>query len=892
MTIGEKFMAQRSVMVVEDEYVLARDLANRLEQFGYQVCGPASQGAAALELAGQCRPDLVLMDIRLGGDLDGIATAVELRRRLDVPVVFLTAFADDDTLERAKVAEPHGYLLKPCEDRELRTVIEMSLARHDAEVSRRAAEAQARQLANEQRIILESAPIGILFVRDGKVQWANPALEDLVGWERGSGQGREVARIFGRAESIERLQANAQVQPAGETAFSQEIEICRQDSSVFWCQLVGRAVNPSDPAQGSIWMLTDVSDRKRMQEAIQRSQALYRAVARNLPDSAVFLVDPQLRYQMAEGTLLAKAGLSTDRIEGRTPMEVFDASRGPLIEERFRRALAGETASYQTLHSGFNVWTQYVPLRDTSGQVTAALSLAMDLTEHKRVESALAESEARLRMALAAARMGVWEWNLPNNTVFCSVECREVTGSSEFRGTLNDFLGLLHPDEASSTIAALEQATRDRKPFAMQSRIVRPNGQPGWVSLTARATYDAGGQPLTVVGTIQDITQRKLLEEHLHQSQKLEGIGHLAGGIAHELNNILAAMLLNLNLLHESAGDDDTREALKDVDSLANRAAGIVRQLLIFSRQSPMQPRPLDLADTIGSMMPLLRRICGSHIELSFSARGHLSLVQADPDMVEQMVMNLMLNARDALPQGGVVRVELEPHEIDANYVKRHRESRPGRFLCVAIVDNGCGMDGATLNRLFEPFFSTKDVGRGVGMGLAAAYGIARQHSGWIEVESQVGRGSTFRVFLPVLTSDVVATATAPGKLPARGGGETLLVVDDELPFLKAVSQVLRHLGYRVLEARASEEAMAIWQEHKADIALLYADMSLPGGMSGLELSQRMRLERPELKVILASGYHARLAELVKLADRVVCLPKPVPVDLLTTTLRQSLDQA
>lgn len=879
-------------MVVEDEYVLARDLANRLEQFGYQVCGLASHGAAALEMIEHSRPDLVLMDIRLGNGMDGIATAVELRRRRDVPVVFLTAFADEDTLARAKVAEPHGYLLKPCEDRELRTVIEMSLARHDAEVRRRAAEAQAHQLANEQRVILESAPIGILLVRSGRVQWANPALEDLVRWERGTSQGRDVGGILGGAADFTTFQAKVQTQPAADAACSQELEVLRQDGTRFWCQVVGRSVNPTDAEQGSIWMLTDISDRKRMEQAIERSQALYRAVAQNLPDSAVFLVDPQCRYQMAEGTLLRKAGLSTDRIEGRTPRDVFDGTLGPLIEERFRRALGGEVANYQTMHSKLNIWTQYVPFRDASGQVIAALSLAMDLTEQKRVEQALVESESRLRIALTASRMGVWEWNLSSNTVFCSVECREITGSENFQGTLKDFLQLLHPDDASIMIRALEQATRERKPFAMQSRTRSSNGQLGWVSLTARATYDAQGQPLTVVGTLQDITERKRLEEHLHQSQKLEGVGHLAGGIAHELNNILAAMLLNLSLLQDSAPDEEARSSLKEVDLLANRAAGIVRQLLTFSRQSPIQPRPLDLADTIGDMIPLLRRLYGNSIELSFSTRGRLPMVQADSDMIEQLVMNLMLNARDALPQGGVVKMELGVREIDPDYVAGHRESRPGTFLCLAIVDNGCGMDSATLSRLFEPFFSTKDAGHGVGMGLAAAYGIARQHSGWIEVESQVGQGSTFRVLLPALSSEAVAAATGEANRPLRGGKETLLIVDDEIPFLKAISQVLRHLGYRILEARTSGEAMAIWQERKAEIALLYADMSLPGGMSGLELSQRLRLERPDLKVILASGYHARLAELVKLTDRVLCLPKPVPVELLAKTLREILDQS
>lgn len=385
--------------------------------------------------------------------------------------------------------------------------------------------------------------------------------------------------------------------------------------------------------------------------------------------------------------------------------------------------------------------------------------------------------------------------------------------------------------------------------------------------------------------------QRKQLEVQLIQAQKLEAVGQLAGGVAHDFNNILAATMMNLDLLRVRTDlNGEVRETLAELMNEAQRAAALTRQLLLFSRRSQLEIKTLDPNDVVGGMLKMLKRLIGEHIAMSFEPNLSVPMVRADSGMIEQVLMNLVVNARDAMPQGGRLSIALEAVEADRARLKSHPELQPGWFVCLSVKDTGCGMDEATLKRIFEPFFTTKEVGKGTGLGLATVYGIVGQHNGWIEVESAPGQGSAFRVFLP---------AAAQPSAPAKGvekqeharGSETILLVEDEEILRRVTARGLTRLGYTVIEAASGREALEVWQANRQSINLLLSDMIMPDGVSGLDLVEKIRQADPTLKAIIASGYSSTMLphELLT-ARRITRLQKPVSLQELSVAVRSVLD--
>lgn len=392
------------------------------------------------------------------------------------------------------------------------------------------------------------------------------------------------------------------------------------------------------------------------------------------------------------------------------------------------------------------------------------------------------------------------------------------------------------------------------------------------------------------VMTGRDITALKQAEDALRQAQKMESIGHLAGGVAHHFNNILAAMTLNLGLLRERLRDPEADESVRMMLDLAHDAGLLVGQLLAFGRKSMLQIKPCDLRQLVTGSCRLLSPLLGERIRLEFSARGGSPWIEADRALIEQVLMNLCLNARDAMPEGGDLRIELEEMEVGVAAARQHPEARPGTFARLTVSDSGHGMDAATLERLFEPFFTTKEVGRGTGLGLATAYGIVEQHQGWIEVESELGRGTTFRVWLPA----VAPTESAPPRVAvplAPAGARTVLLVEDDPAVRRAFAAYMRHQGYRVFAAADGPDARAVWSEQHGQIDLLFTDMVMPRGENGLQLALGLRAAKPELKVILSSGYSFDLVDFSSAETaQFVRLPKPFSPEELTAALARCFE--
>jgi two-component system cell cycle sensor histidine kinase/response regulator CckA len=410
--------------------------------------------------------------------------------------------------------------------------------------------------------------------------------------------------------------------------------------------------------------------------------------------------------------------------------------------------------------------------------------------------------------------------------------------------------------------------------------------------LSARVV-EIGGEAC-VLALLRDLTAQRRLEAQLAQSQKLQAVGQLAGGIAHDYNNVLTATLMQLHLLLARTDlAPAVQDALRELERMAHRSASLTRQLLAFSRQQRMRLSPLNLNETVGHLLTMLRRLLGENIELAVHLSPEAPLVEGDVGMIEQLATNLCVNARDAmLPRGGRLTLRTGVVVLEQLPAGAPAETRPGRFAYLAVTDTGHGMDAATLAHVFEPFFTTKATGQGTGLGLATVYGIAQQHRGWVEAESEPGAGSTFRVLLPALPA-AAAAGPPPAPPPVQRGHETILLVEDEAPVREIVGAALRECGYRVHEAADGRQALAEWTARARELDLLLSDMVMPNGVSGMDVAEGLQKAHPGLRVILSSGYSAELTKRELGTGRgLEFLSKPYTMQTLTNLVRKSLEGA
>lgn len=419
-----------------------------------------------------------------------------------------------------------------------------------------------------------------------------------------------------------------------------------------------------------------------------------------------------------------------------------------------------------------------------------------------------------------------------------------------------------------------------------------PDGQRAVLSINATPLFDPKGRIDGMIVALEDVTQRLALETQLRQSQKMDSLGQLAAGVAHDINNILTIIQGHAGLLLSAAPpNSDSAKSASQIAAASERAAGFIRHLLAFSRKQIYRTKILDLNAVLHNLESLLPRMLGVHIALETRCSPQLPHIAADTAMIEQVVMNLAINSRDAMPKGGRLLIETSAVHLNMASARKHPDGRAGLFVCLTIADDGCGMEPAVIERIFEPFFTTKEMGKGTGLGLATVYAVVKQHNGWIEVQSEVGVGTTFRIFLPA--SDQIVTApAAPSPRPEniRGGKETILVTEDETALLELMRHVLGGYQYNILTASCAREALQIWEKHQGQIDLLLTDIVMPGGMTGRELATELKKRKPGLKVILTSGFDAVATGKSESKGDTVFLPKPYLPDDAAKLIRTTLD--
>jgi PAS domain S-box-containing protein len=508
----------------------------------------------------------------------------------------------------------------------------------------------------------------------------------------------------------------------------------------------------------------------------------------------------------------------------------------------------------------------------------------------RQVEQALRESEERNRIIIETTNEGICMIDGAGRTTFVNTRMAAMLGyrAEEILG--RPLLDLVHEDSRPSAARNLARP-RDAAGGQIEVRFLRKDGSDLWALVDSAPIADSAGRHGGALAMVMDVSLRKRLEEQLRQGQKMEAIGNLAGGVAHDFNNVLSVILSYTGLVLSSLKPGDPlRLDLEEVRKAGERAGDLTRQLLAFSRQQMLRPTTLDVNQIVVGMEKMLRRLLGEEVELSLLTSHALGTVHADAGQLEQIIMNLVVNARDAMPRGGKVSIETANVELSAVYAAAHHDVIPGPYVMTAVTDTGIGMDAATQVRIFEPFFTTKEKGKGTGLGLSTVFGIVKQSGGHIWVYSEADKGTTFKIYLP-RTDDSVDPAQPSIRPPSTlRGGETILLVEDEEQVRASRRAVLRRYGYNVLEAQNGGEAFLICEKYTAKIHLLVTDVVMPR-MSGRELAERLGPMRVEMKVLYVSGYTENSVVHHGVLDAgVAFLQKPITPEALARKVREVLD--
>jgi len=640
---GTKTMANVRILVVEDEVIIAQDIQNMLKKLGYAVSAVASSGEEAIKRVAETLPDLVLMDIVLEGDMDGVEVAGQIRDCFDIPVVYLTAYSDDTTLQRAKITEPYGYILKPFQERELYTNIEMALYKHKME---------GKLKESEQWLSTTLKSIGDAVIATdtkGFVTFMNPIAEVLTGWKQEDAGGKPLTDIF---------------------------------------DIINKGTG------------------KRVEDPVTKI--------------------------LREGVVVG--------LEKHTVLIHKDGTRLPIDD------------------SG-------APIRDEKGNMAGVVLVFRDITERERAEEDLQAAY----------------------------------------------------DQSVIYAQELKEQIEERK-------------------LTEE--------------------EKKKVEAQLIQAQKMEAVGRLAGGAAHDFNNLMTVVIGYSDLmLMRLSKEDPLYKKVEEIKKAGEKAASLTRQLLAFSRKQILKPKVININEIITNMKNMLRRLIGEDVQLRTSLGSDLGRVECDPAQIEQVFMNLVINAKDAMPKGGKITIESTNIDLDETYAGKHGiKLKPGPYVLLEVSDTGMGMDKDIQNQIFEPFFTTKEKGKGTGLGLSTVYGIVKQSGGFIWVYSEVGLGTTFKIYLPVVYKELDSVQKEQTPVSDLRGSETILVVEDDDLLRNMTRYVLHGYGYKVLEAASGEKALQISKLYTEPIQLLFTDVIM-FKISGRDLAELIESYRPEIKVLYMSGY-------------------------------------
>jgi two-component system cell cycle sensor histidine kinase/response regulator CckA len=750
---------------------------------------------------------------------------------------------------------------------------------------------------------LEAVDNGV-FITDvqGTILWVNAAFTRMTGYSSAEAVGQN-ARLLKSGEHPKTFYRELWATIASGKSWTGEMINRRKDGSIY---IEEQTITPVLDAAGKpayfIAVKQDRTLRRRAEDALRQSEERYRLLAENISD-VIGLYDLGMNAVYVSPSVQQLRGYTPDEVMARPVMDQLAPGSRDLAMRVFREEMEmerggrGDPARARTLEfevlckDGTTAWTEskLTAVRDSSGSLTGFIMVSRDITERKRVEETLRDTSQTLRTLIDASVLAIVVLDRDGRVTLWNKAATRLFGWSA-----QEVLGRPIPTIPEDKRAEFEEArvrSQTGEDVVSETQRRRKDGSLVDVLRSSAAILDAQGELAGSMGIFVDITERKQLEEQLRQAVKMEGIGRLAGGIAHDFNNLLTVIGgRSYILLSQLPAGHAMRRDLLLIQQTGDRAAALTRQLLAFSRKQTLTPAVIDLNETVSGMRTLLERVLGEDVELIMDLDPSLGHVTADPGQLEQVIINMAVNARDAMPEGGQLTLETRHVDVDPTYARQRVEMAPGPYEVVSISDTGVGMDAATVARVFEPFFTTKAVGKGTGLGLATAYGIIKQSGGHVTVSSEPGSGTTFRIYLPRTEASESAPA-AVEETAARRGTEVALLAEDDANLRALTRDILESEGYTVLESADVEDAIRIAERQDGTIHLLLTDVVMPH-MSGRALAEAVKRFRPDIRVLYMSGYtDDAIVHHGVLDPGTALLQKPFTPAALARKVREELDR-
>ncbi len=714
----------------------------------------------------------------------------------------------------------------------------------------------------------------------------------------------EQSKIY-TPEDMKRLRKAVEACREKGIPYELEVQIKRPDGEKRYCIDSGRAESePGEPVSRLVGFLQDITERRQAEETLRESNAKYRNLFEAASD-AIYLIAlddgiiaeaNSVACRMLGRTKEEILGLSIEDIDPNYPLEEFIKFWKDRPEEQ---PLLFESSHKKKNGALFPVEISGIKYR--IGDKIVLYGRAHDITERKKAEDELLRQRAMLARTESIAHVGSWEWDISRDQVTWSEELFSIVGLDPAEGapSFANHSKLYLPEDMQRLKEAVDACLKDKRPYEIELRAIRKNGEIRYCLASGRPDTGPDGKVCRLVGFLQDITERKRqeeekekLHEQLIQAQRMESVGRLAGGVAHDFNNMLSVILGYAEMAKEQVSPDHSLHAnLEEILTAAARSRDITRQLLAFARRQTISPVVMDINKAISGMISFLDRLIGEDIELDWRPGEGLCQIRMDPSQIDQILVNLCVNARDAIRGGGKISIKTVKVTLDETYVAIHPGFAPGEFILLTVKDNGCGMDQETLESVFEPFFTTKEMAVGTGLGLATVYGIVKQNSGQINVYSEPGKGTCFKLYLPCHKGAGNMESVTSDEVIPTGSGETILLVEDEDAIMKMISKMLEKLGYKVLTTDSPEKGLEMVSGLTGGIDMLITDVVMPG-MNGRDLANRLLELYPDIKVLFMSGYTADvIANRGVLDDGLNFIQKPFTRKALAVKVRNALDK-
>ncbi|MGA1839441.1 MAG: PAS domain S-box protein [bacterium] len=762
----------------------------------------------------------------------------------------------------------------------------------------REAEKELKDSESKFTALSENSPNMIFINKKGRVVYANKKCEEIIGYKKEEFYTPDFDFLSLIApEYKDAIKENFRKHIKGEEIPPYEYAIITKEGNRIESIITTKLIDYENE-KAILGIITDVTKLKKAQESLRESEEKYRLLVENQTDLVV-KVDLEGRFLFVSPSYC--------EMFGKTESELLGNKFIPLVHEEDRdHTLKAMEALYKP------PYTCYVEQRamtkdgwkwlawadksviDEDKNIIAIVGVGRDITKRKQAEEELSSTRSHLENILRSIPAVIYSYKPFGD--------HQITFISENVLNLLDYdpkvffkdpkywIKHIHPEDRSK---ALEEAKTVLKTGScvFEYRFLHNNGTYRWLSDERRLIKDERGVPIEVVGSFLDITDQKHLEEKFQHSQKMEAVGRLAGGIAHDFNNLLQTIMgyTDLMLLDEEENKRN-RKDIEEIQKASKRAASLTRQLLAFSRKQAIQPQMLDVNLLVDDMTEMIKRLIGEDVELSTIMEPALRSVEADPGHMEQVIMNLTLNARDAMESGGKLIIKTENITFAERDCKKTPYARPGDFVCLSVEDTGSGIEKETIEHIFEPFFSTKGKWEGTGLGLSTVYGIVQQHKGWINVYSEVGKGTTFKIFLPAFSQkpeDLIIEDSS--LINFKGNGEKILIIEDETGVRDFAKRALRDFGYTIFEASNIQGALEILEKKKWNFHLILSDVILPDG-SGLSLINQIKLFNPEIRLLMNSGYTDQRSKLqIIQKNRINFIQKPYTLPELLKAVKKTL---